>query len=431
LNESLERIRVEQVRVGVYIELESWMDHPFLFSSFKVRNDKQLQILRSLGVTHVRYDSARSDRTPLPPPDAAAPPPPAPPPLPDPEIAAMWAEKQARRGQMLAQRGALSRCEKKFAAGVVAVKDIQRKLFSRPAESFGQAQALVSEMVETIIEDKNVALHLMNVKSGDESAYFHAINATVLALILGRQARLDADELRALGLGMLLHDIGKEKVPSQVLLKKELWTTAERNFYMQHVAYGVEMARLLPGIPEAALEVIAQHHELLDGSGYPDRLKGDQIGRFARIASIANSFDNYCSGTNGAEPMTPTDALALMFKNEKGKYDAELLQGFVRSMGVYPPGSVVQLSTGQVGMVMCVNPDQLLSPTLLLYDPEVPKEEAVWIDLGQTPALTVVKALRGADLSRAAQDYLDPRARVSYYPENSRTGTDKPASGRV
>jgi putative nucleotidyltransferase with HDIG domain len=413
MSELEQRISIDQVRVGLYIRMESWMDHPFLFSSFKIRSEKQLQQLRSLGISHVLYDSSKSDLSPLPPPKANTPP--SPPPPPDPEIEAMWAEKKARREKLLRQREALGRCERQFASGASTVKSLLRNLFSRPGESIGQAKTLVADMVDSMLADKDVVLHLMNAKAGDEGAYYHALNVTMLALVLGKEAKLGAEEMRALGLGTLLHDIGKEKIPSQILLNKSPWTKSEQSFYQQHVAYGIEMAQRLPDIAPAALDIIAMHHELLDGSGYPGKLKGGQIGRLARIACITNSFDNYCNRINAAESMTPAEAISFMFKKEQGKYDPVLMQLFVRCMGVYPPGSVVQLNNGQIGLIMSVNPGQLLQPSLLIYDPEVPKEEALWLDLSEAPDLSVAKVLHPSELNVAVLAYLDPRTRVSYY----------------
>jgi HD-GYP domain-containing protein (c-di-GMP phosphodiesterase class II) len=411
-----QRIGIDQLRVGLFIRLESWMDHPFLFSSFKIRNEKQLQQLRSLGIAHVLYDKSKSDVSPLPPPRVDAPPPPPPPP--DPEIEAMWAEKKGRREKLSLQREALGRCERQFATGASTVKSVLCGLFSRPDESIQQAQTLVSDMVDSMLENKDVVLHLMNAKAGDESAYYHVLNVTMLALILGKEAQLSAEEMHDLGLGALLHDIGKEKIPSQILLNKSPWTKAEHGFYQQHVAYGLDMAQRLPEMSAAALDVIAMHHELLDGSGYPGKLEGEQIGRLARIASIANTFDNYCNRINPAESMTPAEAISFMFKKEQGKYDPVLMQLFVRCMGVYPPGSVVQLNNGQIGLVMSVNPGRLLQPSLLIYDPDVPKEEALWLDMREASELSVTKVLRPAELEVAVLAYLDPRTRVSYYSEN-------------
>ena len=430
MNELERRISVEQVRVGLYIHLEGWTDHPFLFSRFKVRNEKQVQVLRSLGMTHVLYDPAKSDQPPLPPPAVDALP--LPPPAVDPEVEAMRAAKQARREKLAAQREALGRCDRKFCTGVATVQALLRNLFSRSGESIQQAHGLVSELVDSMLGDKDVVLHLMNTKAGDESSYYHALNVTMLALIMGKEANLDVGEMRALGLGALLHDLGKEKVPSQIRLKKTPWTAAERNFYQMHVAYGLEMLQQLPDIAAAALDVVAMHHELLDGSGFPAKLKGEQIGRLARIASIANTFDNYCNPVNPAEAMTPAEALSFMFKYDKGKFDPELMQVFVRCMGVYPPGSLVQLNNGQTGLVMSVNSNRLLQPSLLIYDPDVPKEEALWLDLSEATDLSIVKTLRPQELCKAVLDYLDPRTRISYYADSGhalpRAGNGTPSA---
>lgn len=413
-----QRITVDQLRVGLHIRLESWMDHPFLFSSFKIRNEKQLQQLRSLGITHVLCDRRKSDLPPLPAPKAEAAPAPVPA-QPDPELEAMWAEKKERREKLSRQREALGRCERQFADGASTVQTVLRNLFARPADSVEQAQVLVSGLVDSMLADKDVVLHLVNAKAGDENAYYHALNVTMLALVLGKEAQLDAEAMRALGLGSLLHDIGREKIPSKILLNKLPWTKAEQNFYQQHVAYGLDMAQQLPGVSAAALDVIAMHHELLDGSGYPGKRSGEQIGKLARIACIANAFDGYCNRANPAESLTPAEAIAYMFKNEPGKYDPVLLQLFVRSMGIYPPGSVVQLNNGLIGLVMSVNPGRLLHPSLLIYDPGVPKEEALWLDMRESPELSVVKTLRPAELEVPVLAYLDPRTRVSYFAESS------------
>ncbi len=421
MNEHEQRISIDQLRVGLYIRLDSWMDHPFLFGSFKIRNEKQLQQLRSLGISHLFYEPGKSDLPPLPPSAAGTMPTPGSP-EPDPEIQAMWEEKRKRRERLLQQREALGRCERQFAAGASTIKSVLQSLFSRPAESIRHAQALVSDMVDSLLADKDVVLHLVNAKAGDENAYYHALNVTVLALILGKEAQLGAEDMRVLGLGTLLHDIGREKIPSQILLNKSPWTKAELSFYQQHVAYGVEMAQRLPGISDAVLDVVAMHHELLDGSGYPRRLAGDQIGTLARIACIANAFDNYCNRTNPADSLTPAEAIAFMFKKETGRYDSGLLQLFIRCMGVYPPGSVVELNDGRLGLVMSVNPGQLLHPSLLVYDPDVPKDEALWLDMRHAPELSVAKTLRPAELDVAVLAYLDPRTRVSYFSENRFSG---------
>lgn len=413
-----QRISIEQVRIGLYVRLEDWMGHPFMFSSFKIRNEQQLKVLRSLGLKEVLYLPAKSDAAPLPPPRSEAPSPP--PPAVDPEVEAMWRAKQERRELLARQREAYGRCEKKFVGGMATVKGLLRNLFAKPEESLEQAQALVTEMVDSLLSEKDVLLHLMNAKSGDEGAYYHALNVTMLALMLAREAGFSAQEMHDLGQGTLLHDIGKERVPSQILLKKTPWTTAERNFYQQHVLYGLEMAAKLTGLPAGALEVIAMHHETLDGGGFPGHLAGARIGRFARVACIANAFDNYCNRINPAEAMIPAEALSHMFKKEKEKYDPGLMQHFIRCLGVYPPGSLVRLNNEAIGLVVSVNAGKLLHPTILVYDPDVPKEEALLLNLADEPEISVTSTLRPASLPREVFDYLSPRSRVSYYADGQK-----------
>lgn len=425
MSEVEQRISIDQVKVGVFIRLDTWMDHPFLFSSFKIRNEKQLKALRSLGLSEVWYLPGKSDVAPLPPSRASESQVP-PTPQSDPEVLAMWQEKKERREKISQQREAYGRCEKHFVGSIATVKNLFRNLFAQPEAAIEQAQTLVLEMVDSLLTEKDVLLHLMNAKNGDEGAYYHALNVTMLALMLGREARLTQREMQELGLGTLLHDMGKARVPSQILLKKTPWTSAERNFYVQHVVYGVEMAEQLSNLPSGAREVIALHHEMLDGSGFPGGLKGRRIGTLARIATIANAFDNACNRVNPADSMTPAQALSVMFKRDREKYDPELMQLFVRCLGVYPPGSIVRLNNEAIGLVVNVNPEKLLHPTLLLYDPRIPKEEAMLMDLADAPDLTISSTLKPAELPKLVFDYLSPRSRISYFCESATPGRAPP-----
>lgn len=419
MSEGEKRIAIDQVRVGVFIRLDSWMDHPFLFSSFKIRNEKQIKVLRTLGLSEVWYSPEKSDVAPMPPLKKDTPPAPPIPQTPqtDPEVLAMWQEKKERKERISRQREAYGRCEKQFIGSISTVKTLLRNLFSQPETAIEQAHELVAEMVDSLLTEKDVLLHLMNAKSGDEGAYYHVLNVTMLALMLGREAKLTQSEMQELGLGTLLHDIGKERVPSQVLLKKTPWTTAERNFYIQHVVYGLDMAEKLKDLPSGALQVIGMHHEMLDGSGFPGGLSGPKIGPLAKIAAIANAFDNACNCINPVDSLTPSQALSVMFKRDKKKFDPALMQMFVRCLGVYPPGSIVRLSDDTIGLVVNVNPGKLLHPTLMLYDPSIPQEEAVVLDLADAPDLSITSTLRPAELTKPVFDYLSPRSRISYFTE--------------
>lgn len=423
----LPRIDVERLRPGLYVRLETnWLDHPFPFNSFKIRDQKQLETLLSLGFRDVIYDPGKSDVEPLPPSDQPiiAVQTPA---MSEADLLAL-AEKKRRASRVSKERAAIQRCEKKFVGAVSAVKNLMRNLLARPEESLRSADDLIREMVESMLTDRNVAVHLMSDKIAGEDVYYHSLNVAVLAMMLGREAGLPAEVIRLLGIGALFHDVGKSRIPDRVLLKTEPLNHAERALYRLHCQMGVEIAEKLGLAPET-IPIVAQHHETMDGKGYPHGLTGEKISRLARIVAIVNAYDNHCNQPNPDDSLTPHEALALMFARDRQLYDDELLKLFIKCMGIYPPGSVVQLSNGAVGMVISINSDQTLRPSVLIYDPGIPKEEAMIVDLEDDIDIEIVECIRPNLLLREIYDYLSPRKRVSYYFSEHGGGENKAEAG--
>jgi len=161
--------------------------------------------------------------------------------------------------------------------------------------------------------------------------------------------------------------------------------------------------------------VIAQHHEMVDGSGYPKKLKGPEISLLARIIAVTNTYDNLCNPVNPAQSLTPHEALSSMFGLQRAKFDEKALATFVKCMGIYPPGTVVSLSDGSTGMVVAVNEGQALKPVVLLHDPSVPKEAAVMVDLEDTPGLSISRTIKASELDTSVLAYLAPHGRMTYY----------------
>ena len=154
---------------------------------------------------------------------------------------------------------------------------------------------------------------------------------------------------------------------------------------------------------------------MYDGSGFPRKLKGDAINLLGRIVAIANHYDELCNPLNIANALTPHEALANMFAKLRTKFDPRLLQVFVRCLGVYPPGTIVQLSNGVIGMVATINTAKPMKPMLVVYDAQIPKEEAILVDMESEVDVNIAKAIRPAQLSREIYNYLSPRKQVSYY----------------
>ncbi|QEY65284.1 DUF3391 domain-containing protein [Metapseudomonas lalkuanensis] len=408
-------IQPEQLRIGLYIQLEvGWWEHDFAFSNFRIKDEAQVRALQALGLQRLRYDPARSDCEPLPLTAPEAPPPPV---VEDPGARA----REARTEKLRLLRQRVAEVDRRFIQASLQVKTLNQTLRSRPEEAVKQAGAIVGELVETLLGEPGAVLHSITGKAAEDS-YFHALNVTVLSLLLGRQLGLDTEACHSLGLGALLHDIGKMEVPSKVLLKSEPLTRPEQQLLQLHTDFGLKMGQRLM-LDDEVLRIIHEHHEHCDGSGYPRGLKEAGIGRLSKLVAITNQFDNLCNPLDPRSAVSPHEALALMFKQQRQRFDEVALKAFIRAMGVYPPGSLVQLDDDRYALVLGVPPAQPLKPTLILHDPAIPKQEALILDLAQEPRLSIARSLRPAQLPLEVLEYLSPRRQLSYYIE--------PQPGRV
>jgi HD-GYP domain-containing protein (c-di-GMP phosphodiesterase class II) len=409
-------VSVDRLQPGVFISITSvrWLDHPFLLNRFRLTDHEQIKVLRSLGLQEVEWDPARSSAQPLP--ESL--------PADDEEdfsvtaMASMLDSKRQRTEKIRQQRESLARCERLYEQEASGVHDIFQQLGSRPLEAYAHARSTVGRLVGGLIGAQSVAIHLVNMKAREAGAAQHAMNVTVLSLLLGKEAGLDEEQMRLLGLGALFHDIGKVDVPARVL-RNSRRPPAEEQFYQAHVGYGIKHAAPMTEMATPARNIIACHHEHWDGSGFPNRLAGAKIPRLARIAAIANRYDNLCNPFDLAQARTPSEAVAHLFRNEAGHFDPELLQLFVKTVGVYPPGCFVALDDGSIGLVVEANTADLLRPLVMLHDPDIPRDEALLVDLADG-ALKIESAVNPGKLPLATVEYLAPRGRIDYYIEGAR-----------
>ena len=421
------RVDVRQLRPGMYVSLgERWLDHSFLFNAFRLSNDAQIAKLRQSGITHVDYWPDRSTAAPLPLPPAGSPAaaPAAPPPVPDAASAARAEAAQAvevderrrRVERVAARRAALAACEKAYRRSVGAVKSVLSQVFVSPREAGAQAGTLVEEIVTDLLGNQHAIVNLMTDVPTDAGARHHALNVMILSLLLGRAAGLQGEALRLLGLGALLHDIGKVQLPAPVLrVDPSQRNRHEEAAYRQHVEFGTALCEQLGLSMPAVLHVVRHHHERMDGSGWPDRLRAEHIPLPTRIVAIANRFDGLCHAPDPRRSMTPSEALAHMYRNEAAAFDKALLARFIKCLGVWPPGTLVLLSNGTTALVTSVEPEDTMRPTVLVGDLSVPRSEAVIVDLREARDVKVERALRPADVDSAMLAYLSPRTAVNYY----------------
>ncbi len=415
-------IDVAQLRVGMYIQLElGWMNHPFPVSSFRIASGDQVATLQSLGLEQVRWVPARSDaavRAAMEAP-ASAPQGPAEPALvPGAGSGTPAAEPAgALHARLEAQRRALARCDEQFARATRVYERLALHVEQDPAEARKATESLVRGCVDELMAHGDSAVRLLSERAGTRAA-LHSVNVAVLSLLLGKSLGMRGEDLCDLGIAALLHDLGKISLPPHVAQPSAALGPADQALYEAHVGESVVLAQRM-GLGRAVVSAIAQHHERADGGGFPLGLRGADLGRAGQVLALVNHYDRLCNPLRGAAPLTPHEALSVLFAQHKSRFDAQVLQCFIRLMGVYPAGSIVQLTNERYAIVVAVDSARPLRPQVIVHDGSVPRDEALVLDLERSPDLGIRRSLRPAQLPRDALDYLSPRKRICYFFERA------------
>lgn len=387
-------IDISQLHIGMHIHLDlGWMDHPFPMNSFTLRTQEQIDIIRSLGLERVRFSIEKSDpevqraHEPSHVPAHAA----------ETQTAEM-ATRNLRRDLLSSQMASLQACERQFADASRNFRQAVDIVHAQPAASREQSENLINGFLNEIMGEHEACIRLLSENAGEKTS-LHSINVTVISLLLGKASGLTGQDLADVGMGALLHDLGKIELPGRLRWSEEQFTQSEREIYQEHVAYGVALGQKM-GLSSGALLAIGQHHELADGKGYPLHLTDQHMTQPSRIVALVNLYDNLCNPGNPALAITPHEALALIFAQRKTQFHAATLSLFVRMMGVYPPGSVVQLSDERFAMVVSVNSCRPLKPRIIIHDPHIPRDEALVIDLEDEPNLGIRRSLKPLQLPK-------------------------------
>ncbi len=259
----------------------------------------------------------------------------------------------------------------------------------------GTIKRTVDNMLRMVLKDRAVLLHLTEVREVDTYIFSHSLNVCMLSLILGLFLKLKRGELKDLGIAALLHDVGRARVPRHILYKPSPLTVKEFAEVKKHSAYGYEIIRECDHLPEQVTQAVLQHHERLDGSGYPGGLRGDEIGLFARILAVADVFDALLADRPFREAFFPHQAVDII-SNSSGQFDPEVLRVFIENVAIYPVGSVVSLNTGETGVVVDVNKGQQTRPVVrVMYDSNAAKiQSIIEIDLSKNPETFITRVLR-------------------------------------
>lgn len=228
------------------------------------------------------------------------------------------------------------------------------------------SREVVDALLDSIMRNPDALLLLSTLHEVNEQAAAHSVQVCTLSLAFGRHLGLATSTLAELGLGALLHDIGECRLPAELLARRDRFSAEDHRLFQTHAAAGAAILRDTDEIPQSAVEVAAAHHEHHSGGGYPHGLRGEEIPHFARIVSIVDMYDKLTGGGEGPRRLTAADALKSMYELRSRLFDGALVERFIECLGIYPVGSVVELETGEVGIVMGTHPEQRLAPKLLI-----------------------------------------------------------------
>jgi putative nucleotidyltransferase with HDIG domain len=251
-----------------------------------------------------------------------------------------------------------------------------------------KAREVVDRCVESILRNDDALLLLTKLKHKDEYTAEHCLNVSILSAAFGKRLGLLEEEIKTLGLCGLLHDIGKAKIPDEILQKPGSLTPEEYGIMQNHANWGRDMLMALPRVVHATIDVAYNHHERLDGKGYPRGLVDYQIPYFAKIVAIVDTYDAITSNRSYDRGRSSMEALEIIHRCSGTQFDPELAKAFVLMIGIYPPGAIVELKTGEVAIVIAANPKSRRKPKLMIVRDEKKQrpEKYRLVDLAGNPA---------------------------------------------
>lgn len=437
------------LRIGLFIKIKgSWFSHPFSVSMFKITTKGEIETLRGLKRPVLFYDPDRSDPDPnadkefedgtdadnsqallegLPEVDAefifeeealgGAQPDESTEELvasPLQEDVTVYQKQRSRLFQEEIQN--LKKIENTYSTVLRESEKIFNDLVGQNPAGVGCAHRVVSDLAG-VLSQQSVSMTLMDVLGQNGLGWglsTHSLNVSILSLLIARELKVDSNLLQPLGLGGLFHDIGERLVPMRVKFGEAgMKMESDPELRKLHPEKGHEWMQKFPEISPKALEVILQHHERLNGTGFPKALQGEEISLLAQIVMVADDYDEMCNAANAANRRTPHEALGKIYRSflgtESHKYSEDVVQALVRALTVYPPGTFIQLSDESFGLVTSINSQNPLKPLVMVYCPKEGNHGLKMVDLVTEEKLEVKKVLRPNELPPKVQERLSRR----------------------
>ena len=355
----LKKIRVEHLRLGMHLHAfcGSWLDHPFWRTKFVITDEKDLELVRASAIEEVWIDAQKGLDVELGQAQEEAEenqvalhPPPQPTPV---EERTSFAEEAKRAAKICAR-------------SKEAVVSMFQEARMGKAIDAANALPLVEEINASVTRNPGALISLARLKTADDYTYMHSVAVCALMIALARQLKLDEQQTREAGLAGLLHDLGKALMPKEVLNKPGKLTDEEFAIMKTHPAEGHKLLLGGSGVSEVIKDVCLHHHEKMDGSGYPEKLAGDQISIFARMGAVCDVYDAITSNRPYKNGWDPAESIKRMAEWQ-GHFDPSVFQAFVKSLGIYPIGSFIRLESGRLGVVLEQSEKSLLTPKVKVF----------------------------------------------------------------
>ena len=368
MSKEIVELPADQLTTGIYVSRldRPWTDTPFLFQGFVVDNDEDLQTLQRLCKV-VYVEVTREEEAALKARARKIPPKPAAPDL----LASLSKDPTALLGLVPSKdtvplKSELTVAESTYKEARTAVGAVFDHLRKGGGLDMPQLETVVGPMVDSVFRNRDALGWLSRMKSKDDYLYSHSLAVSVWALAFGRHLGLDKDTLKTIGTGAMLLDIGKTRLSTELLRKPGAPTAQEWQLIRAHVEQGIALLKSNAAVDPQVLSMVATHHERIDGSGYPKGLKGDAIPHVGRIAGIVDTYDAMISERSYAKPKSTYDAVRELKHLGGSAFAPELVELFIQAVGVFPTGTLVELNTGEVGVVIAQNRFRRLRPEVML-----------------------------------------------------------------